>query len=350
MRAQEIEQCPFADSPETEEYWRQFVPVNFRTPGVTEEDFDQQNLDMFAFSRVISDELAARLPAMRDKYPPYGLTDLYRASRNSELKRIAVTELSPRSGIHPERYTPFQRMLDALNSAYGSKLIDHFYAEVEDMHGDPRYSNAVEALGAYDQPGLMRHQGAVEDTCRRMLQPAENARDTILGFFHVLPAAFEGQSGRTPTHDEAIAILENSKRLAIMPSLLNMPQFQALLVGSMENPGVPPPYGWDFKPDIFAIRALKGKPGELAMDFAGGIGSLPAPEYSLDSGEFGDSIAPIVTTDAASERKLADVAEDREALTCPARKLIAAMWDDMVDIADQTRIFDYIRASAADNA
>jgi hypothetical protein len=348
IRAQEIEQCPFAGTDEAEAYWEQFTPVNVRTPGVTREDFDQQKLDVFALSKVVSDELAARLPAMRDKYPPYGLTDLYRASRSSELETIALTGLSPQFGFHPERYTPFQRMLDALNSAYGSKLINHFYTEVEDMHKDPRYSSTIEALGEYDQPGLMIHGGPVDDTCRRMLQPAQNARDTVLGFFHALPTVFEAQFDRVPEHEEAVDILRNSKRLAIAPSLLNMPQFQALLIGSTEKPGAPPPYGWNFRPDILVIRALKSRPDALVMDFVDGIGALPAPEYSLDSGEFGDSLIPSVRIDNSSERKLGEVAMDREALTCPSRKLISAMWDDMVDIADQTRIFDYVDKTDAD--
>ncbi len=342
LRAYEIGQCPFADAGGAEAFWGQFSPIDTRTSGATEEDFYQQDLDIFALSKVVSDELAARLPAMKDKYPPYGLTKYYRASQDSKLETIPMEGLTPQRRWG-DRYTPFQYMLDSLNSAYGSKLINHFYSEVEDMYADPRYTKAIEALGAYSQPGLMVHGGPIQDTCRRLLQPAENARDTILGYFHALPATFEGQFGRPPAQEEAVDILRNSKRLAIIPSLLSLPQFQALLIGATEEPGVPPPYGWDFMPDVFAIRAPKDKPDRLVMDFADGIGSLPAPEYDLDFGEFGDGVSPNVTIDASSDRKLADIATDRRALTCPARKLIAAMWEDMVDIADHARIFDQAR-------
>lgn len=220
-------------------------------------------------------------------------------------------------------------------------MIVHVYDEVEDMLEDPKYKNIIEALAAQRASGRMRSSGSVTDAAKRLLNPMGNARDTIFGMLHVLPAVFEAQFNRPPTHEEAISLLRNSKRLAILPSLLGRSQMQAMIVSATKGDGITAPsYGYDYEPDNFSIGRVKnGKTGGILMDYQGGIGSLPVYQYETDYGD-GDVYAPRITVDRSKAHRLEDVDIKKETLTCPARKLISAMWDDVVDIADQAKIYD----------
>ncbi len=209
------------------------------------------------------------------------------------------------------------------------------------MYKDPLFTGAVEALSKQPLSGHWNDGSPDEEAFERLLRPVENARDTILGTFHVLPAVFEEQFGRPPSHEEAINLLKASKRLAIFPSLLDFSQLQSYIIGSTQPPHMPAsPYGYDFRPDIFTIGETKNGDSGLVMDYDGGLGGIGIQNFTLDFGDEGAAYVPSIEIDASSApQPLEELKPSRTTLTCPARKFIVAMWADMVDIADRTKVF-----------
>jgi hypothetical protein len=339
--AQEIAGCPHLNG-QGEEFWEGFTPCDLsfdasRRP--TAAEMEQETLNRFALAKTITDELADRLPGMARKYPPYGLPELYRDPGMDRAAWRAVPELTPK----PDSDTPLEGMLTSLNNAYGSKIIIHFYDELKAMHQDPQLKDAVEALSIQRTANYhINTHTADEEAVARVIPPVENAQDTILGIFHIVSAVFEGQFGSVPSHKETVALLKNSKRLPIIPSLLGFSQLRPFIIGSTKPPHAPAkPYGYDFRPDVFAISEAKHGQSGLVMDYAGGIGSLVVQSYNLDYGDEGAALVPEVIVDPdGPTQTLEEFKQDRAILTCPSRRFIAAMWADMVDIADQSRIFE----------
>jgi hypothetical protein len=345
-RAQEIASCPHLNSA-GEAFWDDFEPHDIsiyaeRRP--TGEEMAQERVNKFALAKVITDELADRLPNMTEKYPPYGLPELYRDPDMDQPEWRAITELTQDSDQGPR----LDALLAALNDAWGSKAIVHFYDELKDMYQEPRFTMAVEALSKQRQSGHWNHGTPDEEAVTRVLRPVENARDTILGFFRVLPAVFEEQVKRMPSHEEAIDILKASRRLAILPSLLTFNQMQPYIIGSTEPPHMPAgSYGYEYKPGVFTINEAKNGSDRLVMDYTGGVGSIAVQKYSLDYGDEGAAYIPRITVDETGpSQPLEELAMNRATLTCPARKFIVAMWADMVDIADKSKIFDLVESPA----
>jgi hypothetical protein len=337
-RAQEIAGCPHLNG-DDEAFWSEFTPLDLSSGGLTSSDIEAEKVNRFALAKFLTDELAERLPHMPDKYPPYGLPELYRDPHMDEPDWKAVTELTPR----PDISNTLQGFLASLNEAYSAKVMIHVYSELRDMHDDPQFNGAIKALSVQRLSNYhINTIAADEEAAERILFPIDNARDTILGIFQVMPAVFSKQYGRLPSHEEAIDLLRNSRRLVITPSLLDRIQLQAYLIGSTRRHNIlPAPYGYDLNPDIFTIAEAKHGNKGLVMDYSGGLGLLAVQKYKLDRGDEGASYTPDVIIDETSpEGTLEELSPDRDALTCPARKFITAMWEDMLGIADQARAFE----------
>src|SRR5690242_1741189 len=79
-----------------------------------------ERLSKFAYLKLLSDELAVRLPNMAQKLPPYGMPEF-----NSDYP--------------PEADTPLKRTLFRLKERYVAKMDRHIDDELKDMESDTKF-------------------------------------------------------------------------------------------------------------------------------------------------------------------------------------------------------------------
>lgn len=297
-----------------------------------------ERLHFFGLTKVVTDEIAERLPKMVDKFPPYGLPEPYRTRDMAAPDWRAVTGLRLDGGDGS-----YLASLDRLRTVYGSKLIVHIYDELNDMQTNPGFKSAVAGLAGRSRP---RHRGSTESPAELAYEvisaPALGNLDVIIGLTAVAPGVLESRLMRQPSHEEVVAALSKSRRLAILPSLLARSQFLPYLVGVTKgHKAQVRGWGFDFSQEKFDATGA-AKDG-LTVDYAGGISTITVPSYKLDRGEFGHAFSPDVILSAEQpdvQQTLQDVEARSAVLTCPSRKMISAIWRDVVLILDRERVFD----------
>ena len=315
---------------------------------VDSEYYSSQQLHRFGIAKVVSDVVALRLPDMASIYPPFGFHSLYRDTSMEGPEWKAVDK--PQLQTELETKESAKERVGVIRNLYITKTITHVQQVLKEMLDDPGQARFIRSLAQH---------GRVDDRCANETEellckafhvigrPARDNSDILFGLIAVTPAVLARQLQRRPTHDETITALRLSKRLPMAPSLLRRRQVGDLLIATTtDNQPRMHAWGFDFNPRNFkAVTSPDGS--STVVRYASDLHDFEIPGHTLDTGEFGETgTMPYVVIDPTRPVTMVGPEEsDKTNLTCPSKGLIGAMWEDIVQISDEVKLFEPDSAS-----
>ncbi len=297
-----------------------------RILGDEEESLEAERLRYFAMAAILSERMIPRLQTLADKFSPYGLPEIYRDKGMSEPDWRGLTSFEPDGTIFKESNWSI------LREGYESKMIHVLHDQLERDLKD--IEPVVRQMARHD--AARYHVNSKTDdveVVRKLDRQTFNAVDVMVGLLRVI------QKVAKDTAFDPLAVAKNSKLLPILLSGLSIKQFQHFLHEVLEGESrVAGNEGWNFNPEYFKIEVTANQAkGRLVT--AAPLSDLEVTYPIRRIGPWDELDLKFKIDDSAQRCKISEIDQNATKYGCPAHKLIAAMWDDLVGVTEKAGLF-----------